>query len=341
MASFSYAQTDEEAKRRASDHRIVDGCPNIPLGLLSSEHICEYVAKTGMIHPFHENEHRLKPASYEMAIGRLIFWDDEKNLQVKEFVDGGKNQVRLEANSITFAQVRGKFRLPFYIACRFNLRIQHVHRGLLLGTGPLVDPSFQGDLLIPIHNLTADPYEFNSDDGLIWVEFTKTTYGKTSDIIPPRSGFFPLDEEKIERPYYYYLNRANKGNAIRSSIPEAISGSAKNAKDSAKSAKSAQRYVQLITGFGILAIAVAIGGMYSLFGQVIELIQNAPAEDTVRITSESLSRMQDELEALRSAVAELQEALLRAQEREPAVTDGFMDPEADVGPQLGNPAETE
>ena len=46
-------------------------------------------------------------------------------------------------NSITFVQIESKIRLPNYIALRFNLRIQHVHRGLLLGTGPLVDPGFQ------------------------------------------------------------------------------------------------------------------------------------------------------------------------------------------------------
>jgi hypothetical protein len=82
----------------------------------------------------------------------------------------------LPANPITFVQVEPEFRLPNYIALRFNLRITHVHRGLLLGTGPLVDPGFRGKLLIPMHNLTASDYELATKEALIWIEFTKTTY---------------------------------------------------------------------------------------------------------------------------------------------------------------------
>ena len=42
-----------------------------------------------------------------------------------------------------------------------------------MGTGPLVDPGFEGKLLIPLHSLTADDYEIEAGEGLIWVEFTK------------------------------------------------------------------------------------------------------------------------------------------------------------------------
>ena len=58
-------------------------------------------------------------------------------------------------------------RLPNYIAVQFNLRITHVHRGLLLGTGPLVDPGFHGKILIPLHNLTSEKYIIRADEGLI------------------------------------------------------------------------------------------------------------------------------------------------------------------------------
>ena len=51
-----------------------------------------------------------------------------------------------------------------------------MHRGLLLGTGPLVDPGFHGRLLIPLHNLTSDEYTIRGDEGLIWMEFTKTSH---------------------------------------------------------------------------------------------------------------------------------------------------------------------
>ena len=63
--------------------------------------------------------------------------------------------------------------LPYYMAVRVNLRIKHVHRGILLGTGPLIDPGYDQPILIPLHNLTDQDYFIGLDEGLIWVEFTK------------------------------------------------------------------------------------------------------------------------------------------------------------------------
>ena len=57
-----------------------------------------------------------------------------------------------------------------------------MHRGLLVGTGPLVDPGFRGKLLIPLHNLTLDAYEIRGDEGLIWVEFTKTSFKPEDEV---------------------------------------------------------------------------------------------------------------------------------------------------------------
>ena len=53
-------------------------------------------------------------------------------------------ELTVGANSIVFVECDLDFRLPDFIALRFNLQIRHVHRGLLLGTGPLVDPGYRG-----------------------------------------------------------------------------------------------------------------------------------------------------------------------------------------------------
>jgi hypothetical protein len=56
---------------------------------------------------------------------------------------------------------------------RFNLQVQNVYKGLLLGTGPIVDPGFVGKLFIPLHNLTSNEYKIKSNAALIDIEFTK------------------------------------------------------------------------------------------------------------------------------------------------------------------------
>ena len=86
--------------------------------------------------------------------------------------------IQLARNSISYLWIREKLLLPEYIAARFNLHIRHVHKGILLGTGPLVDSGFFGRLLIPLHNLTDNDYTIVGGDGIIWVEFTKVSENK-------------------------------------------------------------------------------------------------------------------------------------------------------------------
>lgn len=192
-----------------------------------------------MIHPF--SDERIKAASYEIGMGgSYVYW--KNGLRADEPISERKS-ITLPANSITFVQTNVQFRLPHYIAMRFNLQIAHVHRGILLGTGPLVDPGFEGALLIPLHNLTNSDYEIQISEPLIWAEFTKTTFGQRSigpgyDETCLENFLFP--ERKKNRDANYYLVRANQGNPIASSIPDVIAQSAKEAKTSAAEAKTAK-----------------------------------------------------------------------------------------------------
>lgn len=166
-----FADSDPKAESLYLDHKDKDPFPEIPPALLNSADIADYVLRTGMIYPF--NPGCLGSASYEMAFsGEYVYWDENgKKIQNSNNITGTK--LVLRRNSITYISVREKFRLPHYIAVRFNLRVKHAHRGLLLGTGPLVDPGYQGNLMIPIHNLTENEYVISAGDDIISAEFTK------------------------------------------------------------------------------------------------------------------------------------------------------------------------
>jgi len=172
---LSEAITEEDAVKRFAEWEHKDPRPDIAPALLNSKDICDYILTTGMIVPFSKEEaikyKKLKSASYEIDfIGDVYYNKKGKEQHVK--IDVGKS-FNLEKNSIAFVFLETHFRIPDYIALRFNLRITHVHRGLLLGTGPLVDPGFVGRLLVPLHNLTANEYILTGGEGLITVEFTK------------------------------------------------------------------------------------------------------------------------------------------------------------------------
>lgn len=151
--------------------RCYDPYPNIEAALLNSADVLAYVKKTSMLTPFDSS--KLQGASYDVPIeGRVIYWDDKGKKQEKELIRDG-DYFDLFPNSIAFVTLQPYFRIPLYLALRFNLKITHIYKGLLLGTGPLVDPGFCGKLSIPLHNLTGNTYRFFKGDELITMEFTK------------------------------------------------------------------------------------------------------------------------------------------------------------------------
>jgi len=159
-----------EAQRAHLQTRSADPFPEVPPALLNSADIADYVSATGMLDPFHPS--KLKTASYEVALlGRYIFVNTEGETE-EGFLSLG-DTFELPPNSIAFMTAEPYFRLPDYIAMRHNLKIKHVYKGLLVGTGPLIDPGFVGKLSLPIHNLTENTYTLTGGEGIVWVEFTK------------------------------------------------------------------------------------------------------------------------------------------------------------------------
>ena len=233
----------EGAREQAEKHRDsgqADPFSDIPPSLLSAEHIKRYVMETGAIAPFHSGggrDSRLKMATYEGRIGNCAYlYNKQGRLESLDFGE----ELTVEANSIVFVECDLDFRLPHYLALRFNLQIRHVHRGLLLGTGPLVDPGYWGKLCIPLHNLTDEDYTISRNDGLIWIEFTKTT-------VENKEGRPPLDLSENKNGYWdikEFIERAsNPRNGIGESVPirSSISGVIDRAEHAAISAKTAEQ----------------------------------------------------------------------------------------------------
>lgn len=236
-----------EAKLLAQKFRATKESPeveedcltHIPPSLLSAEHIVEYVKETGLVAPFSADASkagRLKKASYEARLGKNAYLFEVAGNDPKPVQRNQANNLVLPPNSIVFVDCDLQFRLPTFIALRFNLSISHVHRGLLLGTGPLVDPGFWGNLCIPIHNLTDEPYEIEDGDGLIWIEFTKTTTSSKIGKRPSGDGKWNIRDFIVRATEQVDKTKDRVG--IRSGISQALTD-AKSANISITAAKDA------------------------------------------------------------------------------------------------------
>ncbi|MCW5684213.1 MAG: hypothetical protein KIT85_07425 [Pseudolabrys sp.] len=302
-----FAESDEVASSKASAFETNDPFPSVAPGLLSSAEIDDYARLTGLIYPYDQS--CLKSASYEMYIGGdFIYWDEKQN-RVSRRIDRREDRyVVLPQNSIAFVQVEPTFRLPNYIAVRFNLRITHVHRGLLLGTGPLVDPGFHGKLLIPLHNLTAQDYYLDTQKALIWVEFTKTTYGcipAERDASPVRNfKAFPVVNRNLTSEEYLY--KARGGQPITSSIAGVVATSGNAAAAAAESANQSKTFIQRLSWGAALAIVLStialIYNSWNVLQSVQGLISGVVKDQSS--ASERLESLKREVEKLEKTLAD-------------------------------------
>lgn len=262
---------ENTAIQNSKRFKRIDPFPKIPASLLNSADIKSYVDHTGLIYPFHEND--LKSASYAARIsGKCKYWDDKENKFKEIELNTKGDKLILSPNSIAFVGIEPTFRLPDYIALRFNLTITHVYKGLLLGTGPLIDPGFEGKISIPLHNLTSNYYVFSYDETLIWIEFTKTSPIPNVEKLQDSEiesyemqrckefRQFPL--EKTHKNLDYYIARALDGTryeAIISSIPEAVREAKENADKASESLGSIKRWAIGGAIAGVLAVVAAMG----------------------------------------------------------------------------------
>ena len=252
-------------RRTAKSDPAPDPFDHIPHSLLAAEHIEKYVLETGLISPFYIRDgkrSRLKKAAYEGRMGNSAYlYEDDHNPKRVLFPES--KFLLVPANSIVYIECDLEFRLPEFIALRFNLQIRHVHRGLLLGTGPLVDPGFWGKLCIPLHNLTDQPYRIPRNEGLIWFEFTKTTSNTQKN--SETTGRPPMASEKEPKEFWDitdFLSKASKQFypespvPLRSSLPEVFEAAekAKKAGDSVGFIKNISIAAGLGVAFGMLAL---------------------------------------------------------------------------------------
>lgn len=248
-SKLGFVETAEDAQKRFEQFESLDPLQDIQPALLNSGDVYDYARITGMVWPFEKDN--LKSASYEVPFLGDVYYIDKNGVNQHRKI---QNETRFELgkNSIAFVFLETIFRLPDYMAIRFNLKITHVHRGLLLGTGPLVDPGFAGRLLIPLHNLTSKEYVLYGGHGLIWIEFTKLSpHRRWSNQARKNGGEYkPFPPDKRFLSAAKYFQKASNGIPAESSIPGEI-------KESNKLAESARKNTVRLA-FGTFAAIIAV-----------------------------------------------------------------------------------
>jgi deoxycytidine triphosphate deaminase len=190
----------------------VEGGRQSPLrgAVLRAEIIKRYVEHDLIIDKRDFVEDNLKGASYSMVPARNEGWEVGADGAIKSLQtvkgEGNQDAFLVPANSLVFIRLKETLRLPFYLIARFNLKIRYVYQGLLLGTGPQIDPGYTGRIYIPLHNLTSEPVHILLETTFVSFDFERTTELVLED--GPAQNFdefydkyehtkFPIDRPKL------------------------------------------------------------------------------------------------------------------------------------------------
>ena len=104
---------------------------------------------------------------------------------------------------------------------------------------------------------TSDAHRIRGNEGLIWVEFTKTAASveKAQPSYVRRGKLHPMEPRKTRVTISSYFQRANEGKPIRSSIPEAVRDATTRAQQAEKSAAAAAQSANKSVIIGGIAAA--------------------------------------------------------------------------------------
>ncbi len=246
--------------------------------VLVAAEIREYVYRYHLLiaDPSYFDEEHLKGASYSMKPdpeGKAWQFNEygvRKHLKKKkENAKNGEDRYYYEVpkNSLVYIRIFEKLRLPYYIIGRFNLKVTYTYKGLLLGTGPQVDPGYEANLNIPLHNLTKDPVKIYINKSFVSIDFVRTSRLELGDNIPVSRAEF-LDDKKYERLRKQLrpqdtrkLNRKEIEDYVGESRPTSSLG--KLVKDLEKDRKLFDQILGKIK-FDGLGIAILVVGMIGL-----------------------------------------------------------------------------
>src|SRR5712692_1795199 len=159
----------EKESKRIPEYKYHDPRPN-DRGLLLSDQIHE-LCQAGFIISHGYDRKYLRPASVTLTIGESYI---DSNGRPQRLSKVGDSFV-FKKNSIVYVSSSEELDLPYYIVARFNLRVHWVYDGILLGTGPQVDPGFRGVLSCPLYNLTNLDITIKRGQEFATIDFEKTT----------------------------------------------------------------------------------------------------------------------------------------------------------------------
>lgn len=275
--------------------------------VLLAEEIRLYAEKFQLLIPYLFDKGKIKGASYSMTPDpneAWIFDEKKKKAALTKDEDEKGFYLLVPKNSLVYIRLQQKLRLPFYIIGRHNLTIKYAYQGLLLGTGPQVDPGYEGNLFIPLHNLTYRDVKIYLDKTFVSIDFVRTATLQLGEESPKsRTEFCQKHPEKCCIPQAK-LNRNQLEDYLKKKRPTSSLGifvdAFKEAKEKFDSLLNKIRFdVISVAGLAIAVLAIMTMAYFHLDGKLEAKVKSIRSEaQSLSVNSERLTKLEQTMQGV-------------------------------------------
>lgn len=271
---------------------------------------------------------KLKGASYTMSPDPNGAWTfeggdgDRRQVVIYPNEDAGDPDGRfylVKKHSLVYIKLRQELRIPYYFIGRHNLKITYVYQGLLLGTGPQVDPGYVGHLIIPLHNLTTRDVRVYVDKSFVSVDFVRTTPMRFEKSAPhtldqlyeehkDSKALLARDKVNVRRDLREYLGDKTPQSAMGEVLKQYTEISAKYEKTASEVKKAGEKINDDLKGIRRIEWLAVIAIVLTVFGAGAGVIWGVRAYYGDILTKQfdlqaQIAKVREEKEQLRSEQA--------------------------------------
>jgi dCTP deaminase len=130
-------------------------------------------AKEIVLDPF--DDAKLEPASYDARVGKWAFSSSSKEkVNLAE-----KGLLVIEPGEFAVLETRENVELDNRTVGQLGLRSEYAQRGLLMLSGPQIDPGFQGILTVRVINLAPKPIALPFEEPFLTIQFFRLSNAVT------------------------------------------------------------------------------------------------------------------------------------------------------------------
>ena len=215
--------------------------------MLMADKAIREALKTGELKIENFDERYLQPASYDMRLGEEAITSSRR----EKFNPAEKGLLTISPGDFALVTTHEKVSLTPKMAGHIGLRSLYTKKGLVMLSGPQIDPGFKGVLVIGLSNLSPADVVIPYKDAFCTVEFysleeaaTKAYSGEYQD----QEGISPSDIRNLVEAQGMTFGQ----------VITALQGLSQDVKSLADSVKTLRWLFPVILGFGIVVIGIIV-----------------------------------------------------------------------------------